>query len=381
MLLLFSLFSFPFFLQGQSFTLLNCDNTDQKVAFAHIENLSTGDMAVSNKEGFFDIDFKSMEDMIRISHISYKTIEIVASDFKLKNEVCLVEQSYFLSEFTVRSMSEFEFLQKAINNTESKQLDVIKLNGYYKEFVTSDGKYTKFCDGAVGYFINKSKEDEEIQGEVFESRAYSLPASDEVDLDLISPIGFKKSLEYYHPSNIGKFMKKDSENNYFYEFFESDDEFLIKASPIEESEAYFSGFVSIHKSDTTISKVSFSVVPERTHLIKSVNAIVVKFNLTLADGNVIYTKSKEGFIYPFYLRLNFGINFYNKKSFNQNNVFISDLQIYEIPEEQGPIPKSLVFKKNSLYKRGTDYKSEFWKNKSLMNLTTAEREIIDSFDN
>jgi|GEM_PF-2266116 hypothetical protein len=372
---------FPFLLQGQSFTLSTCDNLDQKVAFAHIENLSTGGMAVSNEEGNFEIALKSVNDKVRISHISYKTIEIAASDLNLQKGVCLVEQSYFLSEVTVRAMTEFELLRKAIANTESKQLNAIKLNGYYKEFVTTDGEYTKFCDGAIGYYINKSKDNVEIQGEVFESRAFSLPASDEVDIDLVSPIDFKKSLEYYYPSNIGRFIKSGADKNYVYELLESEGEFLIKSMPQEDSEVYYSGLVSINKSDTTITKVSFTIVPERSHLVKTINAVVVKLDFTTVDANVIYAKSKTGYIYPLYLRLNFGVHLYNKKSFDQNNTFISDLQIYEVPQDQSPIAKSEVFRKKSLYKRETEYKSEYWKNRNLIFLTAAELKIISGFDN
>jgi hypothetical protein len=151
--------------------------------------------------------------------------------------------------------------------------------------------------------------------------------------------------------------------------------------PQEDSEVYYSGLVSINKSDTTITKVSFTIVPERSHLVKTINAVVVKLDFTTVDANVIYAKSKTGYIYPLYLRLNFGVHLYNKKSFDQNNTFISDLQIYEVPQDQSPIAKSEVFRKKSLYKRETEYKSEYWKNRNLIFLTAAELKIISGFDN
>ena len=61
--------------------------------------------------------------------------------------------------------------------------------------------------------------------------------------------------------------------------------------------------------------------------------------------------------------------------------FISDINVYEIPMNQGEIPKSTRYKKKSIYKRGTDYTSDYWLEKNLITLTETEKKIIQSFSN
>lgn len=60
---------------------------------------------------------------------------------------------------------------------------------------------------------------------------------------------------------------------------------------------------------------------------------------------------------------------------------MSDLQLTGLLKDQNPIPKSNQYTKKSLYKRGTNFQSEYWKNKSVLNLTKQELKVIERFKN
>ena len=65
---------------------------------AHIENLTNGEKTATDEHGKFYIPARP-SDMLRITHVGYGSIEIVASD--LTDKVVLNEQSEELDEVTV----------------------------------------------------------------------------------------------------------------------------------------------------------------------------------------------------------------------------------------------------------------------------------------
>lgn len=367
----------PSFGFAQTFQITTCGENSQSISYAHIQNLTNGEKTLSNADGSFVLDLRSDSDFVKISHVGFGTRELKASELLANRIICLESQDFELSEIVVGSMSEFEFLQKGIQNTEAKIQNPSKLQSYYKEFVSLNGEYTHFSDAPITFFVQKSGNKLKIEAEVKESRAFKIPKTEELSLDIISPIGFKEGMELYFPSDIKRFLSVDGNQRYSYSLAENEDEWIVEANPIENGEVSFIGYVSFHKSDTTLSTVSMKISKDRLHLIKSVNLLGYTIKIEGFELDVIYTQNEVGYIYPALIRMNHKINVSNKKSLNQSYSFVSDLQLTGLLKDQNPIPKSNQYTKKSLYKRGTDFQTEYWKNKSVLNLTKREMEVIE----
>lgn len=367
----------PSFGFAQTFQITTCGENSQSISYAHIQNLTNGEKTLSNADGSFVFDLRSDSDLVKISHIGFGTRELKASELLANRIICLESQDFELSEIVVGSMSEFEFLQKGIQNTEAKIQNPSKLQSYYKEFVSLNGEYTHFSDAPITFFVQKSGNKLKIEAEVKESRAFKIPKTEELSLDIISPIGFKEGMKLYFPSDIKRFLSVDGNQRYSYSLAETEDEWIVEANPIENGEASFIGYVSFHKSDTTLSTVSMKISKDRLHLIKSVNLLGYTIKIEGFELDVIYTQNEVGYIYPALIRMNHKINVSNKKSLNQSYSFVSDLQLTGLLKDQNSIPKSNQYTKKSLYKRGTDFQTEYWKNKSVLNLTKREMKVIE----
>jgi len=366
---------------SQTFQLVACGENYQPISYAHIQNMSNSEMVLSNTDGSFILKYFTDSDIIKVSHIGYQSVQFKISELLKSKSICLERQDFELAEFLVGSMNEFDFLQRGIQNTEAKFQKPSKVEAYYKEFVSSNGEHSHFSDGAITYFIQKSGEKLKIEGDVKESRAVVLPRTEKLDFDLISPIGYKEGLKYYFPSDIKKFMSTDAYKNYSYEIAETDDEWIVQAKPLVDSEAVSIGYASFFKSDTTLSRVSIKIPKDRLHLLKQVSLLGYNIKIDGFDLDIVYSKTESGFIYPALIRMDHQVNLSNKKDLNQSNSFVSDLQITKLLIDQNPIPKTNQYNKKSLYKRGTNFKTEYWKNKSVVNLTQKELEIIEKIMN
>lgn len=362
---------------GQSYKITSCD-TSSPVSYAHIQNTTTGKSTISNDEGKFLLE-TSPSDLILITHISYESITIAGNEL---NALCLKERTEILEEVVVEANANHRFLMEVLKKTKRKLLLPGRLNAYYKEFVQRDDEYTHFCDADVTYFIEQKKEDVKITGGLRESRAYALQVSkvddDYIDLDLISPVGYKKTIETYNPYNIKRFLSEDAYENYDYEIFRENDEILVKAMALDEGDGVYEGQILINATDSTLLSVRFSIPEHRQANTKEVNAIVARLKLLENKGYFIYSRTGDGKIYTSFLRMTYDLKIWNKKKINQVSSFITDINVYEIPVDQSQISKSLQFNKKSIYKQGTSFQSEYWSDKSLLGLTSEEKRIIEN---
>ncbi len=369
-------FFVSFYSKSQSsFELTTCDD-EEPIPFAHIQNTTSGKSTISNQEGMFSMEVAD-EDLILITHISYQPLTVEGTQLSM---ACMVESAQLLEEVIVEANSNHTFLMDVLEKTQKKLMLPGKLKSYYKEFVKRDNEYTHFCDADVVYHIDRQRNDLKIKGSVPESRAYILPISesndDYLDLDLISPVGYKKTMELYDPVNIKRFFKEDAFENYEYEIFKKGDYLLMRAKAVEDGEGVYEGEILINSKDSTISSIKFFVPDHRKEFTKEVNALVARLKLLQNEGYFIYSRTDEGEIYPSFLRMTYDLRIWNKKKINQVSSFITDINVYEIPENQSEIEKKDLFSKKSIYKQGTNFQSQYWSDKSLIGLTDKEKEII-----
>ncbi|GAB4236196.1 MAG: hypothetical protein Tsb0034_10750 [Ekhidna sp.] len=271
---------------------------------------------------------------------------------------------------------------EVLEKTKNKLLLPARINAYYKDFIKRDKEYTHFGDADITYYIEQKRGNIKIDVGLYGSRAYMLPLSpsddDYIDLDLISPIGCKKIIEMYDPKNIERFLSEDAHQNYDYEILSSGNDIIVMAKPIAEGEGVFEGEILINAKDSTLSSVKFSIPEYRKEKSKEINAIVARIKILENQGYFIYSRTNEDKIYPSFLRMTYDIKIWNNKKVNQVSSFISDLNIYEISDDPSEISKSNQFNKRSIYNLDTNYKSEYWKSKSLLGLTEEEIKIIEN---
>lgn len=364
---------------SQTFKLVDCENSSP-ITFAHIQNASTGESTISNSDGVYSLKI-SDKDFILITHVSYQSRTVLGSE--LNKVLCLEEQVRSLDEVVVEANKIHKLLMTSVQNTQEKLMLPGKLNTYYKEFVKRNDKYTHFCDADVTYHMSEKNGELKIHGSLNESRAYSIPQEHDdeyLDIDLISPIGYRKTMQAYTPHNIGRFISQDAFQNYDYELNEQGNYYLITARAIEEGEGVFGGKVLINIEDSTIYQVQFSIPEERIEHTKEVNAIVARIKVLQNEGYFVYVKNDEGKIYPSFLRLSYDLKIWNKKKINQISSFITDINVYHLPTDQFPIDKSRRFTKKSIYKHGTDFQSNYWQEQNLFNLTEEEKDIIQNME-
>ncbi len=367
---------------AQTITINDC-NTSSPIAYAHVINLNTEGKAISNEEGQFSISYLSLTDSIKISHISFGDTVITAECFLNNKTICLKQIERLLDEVIVTPDYIYTFLLMTVSKTEEKLISPIKLNAYYKEFVKNNESYIRFCDADVTYYLKEDRKEKlKILGIVHNSRAYEVPSNkaDEIDFEIISPIGYQKPLRYYRPSNIGRFLAKEASGKYDYDLSEYKESYVIDINPKADDDGLYEAKVFINKHDSTITSLTFSIPESRVHLGKEVNAIVAKVKITSNIGRIYYSNTKNGKLFLSHSRLEYSLSVKNKNTDNLIS-FISDINAYEIPKNQDEIPKSKQYKKKSIYKRGTDYTSEYWKEKNLLTLTKTEKKIIQSFSN
>jgi len=375
------LLSWSYILPAQGVFISDC-NENKPIIYAHIQNVTTGVNAVSNSEGSFQLSYLTEYDIIEITHISYQPIRITIGQLLNNLEICLNPSARYLEEVVIESSSTYDFLMTAIRNTQAKLMVPRKIKAYYKEFVSRDHDFTHFCDADIVYHISKKKEALKIKGQVLGSRVYVLPVpendSEYLDLDIISPIDYTKTMSYYDPKNIGKFLSKG--DKYEYTLLESEDNYIIEVKPDSAKEGIYQGKILVDKSDSTLVSVQFDIPEERKIYTKEVNAVIARLKVMQYIGHMVYTKNPEGLIYPVFLRMQIDIKIVNKKKINQDNSFITEINIYDIPEDQSDIQRSQIYNKNSIYKRGTSFSSEYWKDKPLSGLSDGEKLVIENLE-
>ena len=367
---------------SQEIQVKDCE-TDELIPYVHAINLSNGYKTISNQDGLFSIFSHTPTDSMIISHVSYIDTVVAIADIIYNRLVCLKQKEEILDEVIVTPNSVFNFLLAAINKTEEKLILPVKLNAYYKEFIKNNNSFIRFCDADVVYYLRQDKKEHlSINGSVVGSRAYRIPAveANEIDFEIISPIGYQKTLKFYKPSNIGRFTNLDASKKYDYLLQEYKKSYIIRVNPKEHEDGLFEANIIINKYDSTVTSINFLIPEHRSHLTKERNAIVAKVKITSNSGYLHYSYTSEGNIFLAHSKLEYTLSIKNKNTDDLLS-FISGVNIYEIPEDQEPFPKSKAYKKKSIYKRGTDYLSAYWLEKSLITLTEKEKKVIQEISN
>jgi hypothetical protein len=335
---------------------------------------------ISNKDGAFKLSYSDLNDSVRISHIEYETIALSLSDKSLKEEIYLTPRNIILSEVNVKAMLAQDLLLKAIEESSKRIEPNATLSTYYREFVKSNGQYSKFSDGLIDYKINiYNKRKTKIIANVKESRAVKLDTVIEDSYDFTSVLDVRIAANIYDISKILQFLNKEDFYKYTFKLveFDNDSELvtIIIKPKLEIKEALLEKKITLNRNSYLIKEFECYLPASHAQYAKITNLVVIKGQTTDRKMRFSY-KENNGIYSLFYFSLDFSIHLWNKKKINKNYRFLSDLIVTDIQVGKIEDKKIKRYKHKSLYKRGNQFKTKFWLSNNSLMLTNEEESII-----
>lgn len=354
--------------------------TKLPIAYASIKLSNSKINAISNAEGDFKIVNLNDRDTLMISSLGFSTVKVAISNIQTK-VFELVENVTLLSDVEIKPIDAVSILSQAVKTSNASYASTLILKGYYKEYVKRDSFITKYADGMINYFIQRREgKDPKILLKVLESRAKVLPVSEEDDkYDAFNSfIDIGDQAKFISPANASP-LNSANFGYYDYKIYEIEENgvaaYLISFKPRKGGkEAYFEGKVYIDKERFLIKSVDYKVADAAVPFLKTVSFLGVKISSKTNSFNLKYAISNNEYYLAYLNRVaSIGIS---SKSISQVSIFKSEflttgLQTKDcIPFTDG------IYNKRSLFKKGTSYSTEFWKQPNLIVNTTEEAEFI-----
>ncbi|MNK33932.1 hypothetical protein D3C87_524310 [compost metagenome] len=360
----------------------------ETLGYANITTLDQQYGTVSNDEGVFVLSCPQSTDKIVITYLGYAPLEISTSALPKDGTYLMDIQDLVLDEIVILGEPIEDFLEKLVENSMSKFTAPLLLSTYYREFVKINNDYTKFADALIDYNARRKGKKLDTEIVVKQSRAAKLVGQDEEKIDIVSPLDVRKAVEKdYNFAGIYNVLldKKEYEKyNFLVKAQQGKDEqktHSIVVEPKEEiQEALFSGTIIYDPEQFLILNVDLSMADSHKKYIKERNFLIIKASLE----DMVY-KSAFKFVDGKYLlsfSSRFGtIHIRNKKTYNDNLTFKSDLIVTNFTSDLSSFNKKERYKDKALYDRGSNYTEDFWlKNNSLL-LTKEEEQIIKKLEN
>lgn len=383
---------------SQSITPLYGSVRDSKdgsaIPFANIHFSSTKMGSVTNARGQFRIWIESSQsnDSLIVSFVGYKPVKQSISSITLTDSVTiwLTEQPITLQEVIITGETPFTFLKNSLKRTKSNSLSPLILNCYYREFVSKNGKYTKFADALVDYYIEyKSNKKTEVNVSVSESRAKHVPYKIDTkmgsDIDIPQQWDIERIPGLFETESKLDNVFKDG-NDYTFDLFETSDglgsEFYrVTFKPRQSVEKFlYEGEFYILKESGIIYSANYSLPKESLQYSKTFNLLGTKIKLVAFSAYVQYGLLGNK-CYPRYCKASASLNVFDKKGTDITHVFTTEMITNSIQHENvKPFSNGAIWRKKSIYKRGNNYKTKFWEGKRGLLATEEEQKIIESLN-
>lgn len=323
-----------------------------------------------------------------MSHLNYGTTKIkinIALDESL--EIRLDQIVTELKDIVVTNVPVNEILYRAIEQSRNDLSSPSVLDTYYREFVKTNDRYTKFSDGLLIYRLEKKKN---VKSTVWvkESRAVELynESEEEMDWDLTSQLDVRKALDQADISSIGNFALEENADKYLFDLsvLRSDDLddslHIISVSPkadIEES--LFAAKVVINPTSNHILEVEYYIPDSHIGFSKEANVLILKAKILGEKMRIVFSDTPSKYS-PAYLLKEVSVRIWNK-NIDEKFLFLSDVVVTNVSNDAKAPEEKLRYKKKSLYKREEPPKTQFWLSNNSLRLTKEQEEIIASMKN
>jgi len=357
--------------------------TGEPIAFANIsvQNKSTG--TVSNIEGKYRLDIRTLTDAdtLLISHLSFTSVKITLGTLKTEqNKIKLVESILLLKEVTVSAtQNDLNLFEDIIVETKKSVGLPVNYTVYYREWAKENASYNRFADGILSIAFPQDKEDMKLH--VNQSRAFKLPKDDDELFDMVSPLKLEFVLNNVYIDFLNRFRNDKSKdyNIIAYPGKSIEDFYIFSIEPKvnvvrDNSKILYKAKLKAsqdHKiREVEIKTDSLSAYEKKTLGIK-VRVLESQTRLSFKESNgrncLAFAKME------FKLRISFG-----KKI--QNSVYTSEFVLLNVADHFSEISKKEQFKKSALFKNGNKYSMNFWDGVGMPLISEQERNVIESLE-
>jgi len=358
-------------------------NTPIEMVSIGIENSNIG--TISNEEGKFRITVPSDTKNLLLNHLNYKVISFSLDPAKTNIEITLEPAGYDLDEIVVTSKPVNEILSDVLGASRKRLEKSLLINTYGREFVSLNGKFVKFSDGLLDYYVKRKSGASDLH--IKQSRTFNLNKTEKTDVDerkeSMTLIDVRDVMEQaYSFKSVKKFL---SSKDYNYELRTKTDNKgnaleTIKIIPKPEVEDFLMvGSVTYDPKTKLILEIEFKSSPEHFKYSKLINLLIVKLKINDIGRKINFKVDGEKYVMTYSQS---SVNFYvkTKKTFDDTYEFTSDFVMMDYKEGEFELDKKDRYKNKSIFEAGNNFQSEYWKTNNIMLLTSKEEKIIKSLE-
>jgi hypothetical protein len=370
--------------------------TKAPLPYASLGLRHTGIGTVSNAEGTFRLQVPAgrAADTVEVRCLGYAPLRVRLQPalFAATQTLALTPQEYELHEVQVTAYTPTSLVAKAVRTTTARMASPVVLNCYYREFARRNGRYTKFADGLVDYYIKtnpRRPRAPEVQVRVRESRVGELPmTADDASKALPSPIDVEKAAEYYDVTERAPFLDSTSFRFYKYEVREAtgpnggeDAFYVVTCTPTTQEHPHLrQATVRIDRRTFTIRSVESEVPEALQQYMKSINLLVIQVKGTFSRKRIEYHEL-NGQLYPRYVRLDIGMYVRSGKTEAGSYAFTSEMLVRDLALDAKATPFAKAERHSgSLYKKGTSYQHPYWLEGGVVPATAEETAVIKELE-
>lgn len=363
------------------------------IAYANVYNLTTGKGTLSNIDGYFEINIKSMTDSIQVSFIGFQRQFIDLQESVTNYTMRLEETAQLLSEIIVTPKDDaylFDLI-KACRKNSTKTKKTAK--AYYELKTYEDSMQIELVEGF--YNLNFSGYDLE-QLQLKAGRLALQPVNNRFFISLESSRAIN-SLQLWtenddFPNAPTNYSKRKGTKRFFlylnkkYIDDNNDSIYVINYEPRQSTGTHFTGIVWINKSQESILKIKLQCDDCQKHpfrpLFPTDSLLTINFNITKSFETI----QNESFFK--HVDFNYMVNYKSRigKNYERNYTIESNAVLYAYDFYQKfriPSFSKSIFYINDYQKiNAFPYNEFFWNNNDEYSLNDSkksnERFFLDS---
>ncbi|MDD4236562.1 MAG: carboxypeptidase-like regulatory domain-containing protein [Bacteroidales bacterium] len=271
-------------------------DTKEPLAFCNVVIKGSNKGTITNYDGIFNIELKSLEELLEISFLGYQTISIKAKYLVKTNTIFLKKTDYMLPEITINAKDDFLYdLINTCRKKTSKNKNYIVSKAYYGIESKVENTSVEFLEcyfngNLQGHnIISLLLKNGRLAKSIYNSTLYS-------NHETSKAIRLLK-LDYdngYYPAFPLQMSKNDMQKSFYLNIIPSDSSmFHISFKPKADEQSLFKGELWIDKKTMLPLKINLSInnaeiLPIITTVEDSLKNVSmdITLNYKLIDGNI-----------------------------------------------------------------------------------------------
>lgn len=359
-------------------------NTPIEMVSIGVENSNVG--TISNEEGKFRITIPNDAKTLLFNHLNYKVYSYDLESGKTSFEIKLEPAGYELEEIVVTSKPVNKMLADAVNASKKRLEKSLLINTYGREFINLNGKFVKFSDGLLDYYIKRKSGASDLyvkQSRTFKLTENSAESAENEKKQSVTFFDIRDAMEEaYNFKTIKQLM---SDKDYEFELRTKTDKAgnaleIIKIIPKPEVETdLYVGSITYDAKTKLILEIDLKKSPEHQKYSKLYNLLIAKIKINEYAKKTIFRIDGEKYVVIYsQARMSFYVK--TKKSLDDTFEFVNDFVMMDYKEGEFELDKKLRYKEKSLFKAGNNFQSDFWKTSNVLLLSSKEEKVIKSLE-